>query len=152
MEEHGIISAAMKFWDATFPGCCNCKSEKGGGSLCLVESSWEGVADRLPKSSSLLLPGTTKKIPQSWVFQPVSAEACLVFLFSTSSYSLILIYFLLFVFKVLCKRILVLRNDALFVTIPSQQVENIRSSMPTRQQPISYFVVNVFVPASNLIS
>jgi len=37
---------------------------------------------------------------------------------------LILNYFLLFVSKVPCKRILFLRSDALFETTPSQQVEN----------------------------
>lgn len=119
----------------------------------MAESSWEAVADRLPKSSSCAPPrnhkeDTTKlSLPARFCRSVFRVPLLYFFLLF-----LILIYLLLFVFKVLRKTILVLRSDALFVTIPSQQVENIRSSMPTKQQPTSHFSRHVFAPASNLIS
>lgn len=106
---------------------------RGGPDRLPKSSSWAPARVRTENATKLSLPGS---FCRSTFFLPLFYFFLLLFL--------IFSYFLLFVFKVLCKRILFLRSDALFVTIPSQQAENTRPSMSAKPHSTSYYCCSVF--------
>lgn len=107
---------------------------RGGPDRLPKSSSWAPPRDRTENAINLSLLG--KFCRSSIFFLPLFYFFLLLFL--------ILSYFLLFVCKVLCKRILVLWSDALFVTTPSWQVENARPSVSAKPHSNFYYCHSVF--------